>query len=102
ARATSALERVICDMVEEGSVDVAGMDALLNDELRKQLATWAAMLGDDLPEGAVFAAMLCYIAMHGAINLEMNGHFPQSLSDSEALFTAAMHAVVAQIGKSPG
>jgi AcrR family transcriptional regulator len=99
ARATSALERVICDMVQEGSVDLGAMDALLNDELRQQLATWAKMLGDDLPEGAVFAAMLCYIAMHGAINLEMNGHFPPSLSDSEELFAAAMHAVVAQIGR---
>lgn len=98
ARATAALERVICDMVKEGSVDLAAMDALVSDGLRQQLATWAALLGDDLPEGAVFAAMLCYIAMHGAINLEMNGHFPPSLSDSEELFTAAMHAVVAQIG----
>jgi AcrR family transcriptional regulator len=101
-RATAALERVICDMVEEGSVNVAAMEALLDDELREQLAAWAATVGDDLPEGAVFAAMLCYIAMHGAINLEMNGHFPPSLSDSQELFTAAMHAVVAQIGKGPG
>jgi AcrR family transcriptional regulator len=99
ARATAALERVICDMVKEGSVDLVAMDALVNDLLRQQLATWAAMLGDDLPEGAVLAAMLCYIAMHGAINLEMNGHFPPSLSDSEQLFTAAMRAAVAQIGK---
>jgi Tetracyclin repressor-like, C-terminal domain len=86
-------------MVKEGSVDLVAMDALVNDLLRQQLATWAAMLGDDLPEGAVLAAMLCYIAMHGAINLEMNGHFPPSLSDSEQLFTAAMRAAVAQIGK---
>ena len=99
ARATAALERVICDMVEEGTVDVSAMDTLINDELRGQLAAWAAMLGDDLPEGAVLAAMLCYVAKHGAINLEMNRHFPPSLADSAERFTAAMRAVVAQIGK---
>ena len=98
-RATAALERVICDMVEEGSVDLAAMDRLMDDELRRQLAAWAVMVGDDLPEGAVLAAMLCYIAMHGAINLEMNGHFPPSLADSEQLFTAAMHAVATHVGK---
>lgn len=41
--------------------------------------------------------MLCYTALHGAINLEVNGHLPPPLAGSEQLFELTMSTVLAGI-----
>ncbi|MEP6852074.1 MAG: TetR/AcrR family transcriptional regulator [bacterium] len=96
-RSSAILLRIMRDMVDERAVDLAAVDRLMTDDLAQRFGAWSEATQDHLPRAALMAAMLCYVALHGAINLEVNHHFPQPLSGSDDFFATTMRAVVDRI-----
>ena len=39
-------------------------------------------------------AIDCYVALHGAVGLEVNGHLPPPLADQEEVFLGTMRRVI--------
>ena len=93
-RSSGVLLDVMARAVDADRVDTATVDALLTDGLRDALDSWSASLPRPLPAPALGAAMICYSALHGAIDLELNGHLPPGLRGEPALFEATLRSTI--------
>ncbi|NIZ90082.1 TetR/AcrR family transcriptional regulator [Kineococcus rubinsiae] len=93
-RSSGVLLEVMARAVDADRVDTATVDALLTDPLRAALEGWSAALPRPLPAAALGAAAICYAALHGAIDLELNRHLPPQLRGQPALFDATLRSTI--------
>jgi hypothetical protein len=95
ARSSAVLLEVMARAVDDGRVDDAKVEALLDSSLRAGLAAWSACLPRPLPTPALGAALICYAALHGALDLELNGHLPLPVRDAgSALFEVTLRQTI--------
>ncbi|NAZ83419.1 TetR family transcriptional regulator [Kineococcus sp. R8] len=93
-RSSAVLLEVMALAVDGDRVDTEVVEALLTDDLRTALDVWSATLPRPLPVAALGAAMICYAALHGAIDLELSGHLPPALRGRPALFRATLRSTI--------
>ncbi len=93
-RSSAVLLDVMVDLVAAGLVDLERVNGDLSTDARVGFEQWDALLPMSLPPAALAVALDCYVAMHGAIQLEVNGHLPYPLRDREAVFLDSMRRVL--------
>ena len=93
-RSSAVLIEVMARAVAADLVDTDRVAGLLTPELRAGLAAWSASLPVPLPVEALGACMVCYAALHGAIDLELNGHLPPAVRIGPALFETTLRSTV--------
>lgn len=96
-RSSAVLLEVMADLVAADEVDVEGLSGRLDPQAEQSYGRWAAALPHPFPPVALSAAITCYAALHGAINLEVNRHLPPALLGDEAVYLATMRHVVRSI-----
>jgi len=96
-RSTTVLLEVMSDMVAAGEVDQERLTATLSPAAATRYQQWSDRLAAPLPPAALAAAITCYAALHGALQLEINGHLPPMLNGEEGIFLATMRQVVTAI-----
>jgi AcrR family transcriptional regulator len=93
-RSSQVLLDVMVDLVAADALDTEALAGRLSTDAEQALAQWASALPTPLPPLALAVALDCYAALHGAIQLEVNGHLPPSVRDSEELFLGTMRQVL--------
>jgi hypothetical protein len=89
-RSTGVLFDVLRDQIGGAGVDLPRWRQALTPELTERLDQWRAVMPDPLPHDVLLAALSCYAALQGAINVEMNKQLPPELTGSEDLFVATL------------
>ena len=93
-RSSQVLLELMSDLVGARALDVDRLETGLSVGAEDGFAAWGEQLPRPLPPVALALAIRCYAALHGAIQLEVNGHLPPPLRGLEDAFTDAMRAVV--------
>jgi AcrR family transcriptional regulator len=70
----------------------------LEPELQQQLREWCGELAVDLPLGAMYAFLSCWIRLYGIVCMEIFGHLRFALDDAEPMFEAELRALGEQLG----
>jgi AcrR family transcriptional regulator len=73
-------------------------DSELEPGLREQLARYRAVLGTDLPLGAVFTFLWCWVRLYGMVSLEVFGHLHFALDDASPLFERTLSELAGLLG----
>jgi AcrR family transcriptional regulator len=66
--------------------------------LRAQLEQFAAVLGSDLPLGAILRFLRCWTKLYGAVTMEVFGHIGFALDDAAAMFDLTLAELAADLG----
>ncbi len=93
-RSSAVLLDVMTDLVSAGAVDLERVSRGLSPDARLRFEQWNDTMPRSLPPEALAVALDCYVAMHGAINTEVNGHLPLPLRKQEAVFLDTMRRVL--------
>ena len=91
---TQVLLEIMADVVSAGDLHEDRLSATLSPAAAARYQQWSDALPAPLPPLALAAAITCYAALHGALQLEINGHLPPPLSGHEDVFLATMRQVV--------
>ena len=94
-RASGVMVSVMVDLVSADAVDLDRVEQGLTSAAGTAFSAWGSELPTPLPPAALAVAMDCYAAMHGAIQLEVNGHLPPPLRGRPEVFTGTMRRVLA-------
>lgn len=78
----------------------APADDELDPALRRQLSSYHAQVGTDLPLGALQTFMRCWVLLYGTVTLEVFGHLRFALEDAEPLFELMLADLAAMLGLS--
>jgi AcrR family transcriptional regulator len=73
-------------------------DAELDPGLRDQLARYRDSLGIDLPLGAVFTFLWCWVRLYGIVSLEVFEHLHFALDDASPLFEYTLAELSHRLG----
>ncbi|HEY1323643.1 MAG TPA: TetR/AcrR family transcriptional regulator [Streptosporangiaceae bacterium] len=69
--------------------------------LREQLVRYRDSLGvEDLPVGAVFTFLWCWVRLYGMVSLEVFGHLSFALDDASPLFERTLMELAAMLGRT--
>jgi len=90
--AIAVLMQVLADTLTAGEIDVAAIDATIDDDFRAALAGFGEK-GTGFPAAALAAAMWYWTTLHGVITLEVNHHLPPSLCGNGALLDSTIRAM---------
>lgn len=93
-RSSGVMLDMMVDLVAAGSIDLQRLSPGVVDGARSGFQHWSATLAAPLPPAALAVAIDCFIAMHGAIQLEANGHLPPPLVGREDVFLGTMRRVI--------
>lgn len=93
-RSSAVLLEVMARAVAADLVDLEKIETLLTPQLSAALDTWARDLTEPLPTAALGGCMICYSALHGAIDLEVKGHVPPALQGNDDLFEAVLRTTL--------
>jgi len=93
-RSSGVMLDMMVDLVAAGAVDLERLAPGLALGARRGFEQWSSMLATELPPAALAVAIDCYSALHGAIQLEVNGHLPPPLQGQEEVFLGTMHRVI--------
>lgn len=93
-RSSQVLLDMMEDLVAADALDPDRLAGRLTTESERRLARWAGTLPRPLPAAALAVALDCYASLHGAIQLEVNGHLPPPVLGDEALFLSTMRQVI--------
>lgn len=93
-RSSQVLLDVMVELVEADGLDAERLASSIHPGAAHRLEQWSSVLPTPLPAPALAAAMDCYASLHGAIQLELNGHLPAPLRGSEEVFLDTMQRVV--------
>jgi AcrR family transcriptional regulator len=73
-------------------------DDQIAPELRGQFATYLAVLGTDLPLGAVQVFLSCWMRLYGMVAMEVFGHLRFVLRDAAPMFDAEVRDTIVRLG----
>jgi AcrR family transcriptional regulator len=73
-------------------------DSAIDQGLREQLARYRDSLGAELPLGAVFTFLWCWVRLYGMVSLEVFGHLHFALDDAAPMFEYTLSEVAAMVG----
>lgn len=93
-RSSGVMLDMMVDLVAAGTVDVERLEPGLTPEARHGFELWNSVLPVPLPPVALAAAIDCYSSLHGAIQLEVNGHLPPPVLGQEEVFLGTMRRVI--------
>ena len=93
-RSSQVMLDMMVDLVAADALDVDRLDGRLSADLERRLDRWSGALPRPLPPVALAVALDCYAALHGAIQLEVNGHLPPAVQGDEELFLGTMRQVI--------
>lgn len=93
-RSSGVMLDLMIDLVAAGAVDLERLGPGLAPDARRGFERWSRELPTPLPPAALAVAIDCYSAMHGAIQLEVNGHLPPPLEGREDVFLGTMRRVI--------
>ncbi|MBX6390355.1 MAG: TetR/AcrR family transcriptional regulator [Frankia sp.] len=100
-RALAVLFRCMADQVACGCVDTSHLEAQLQPELREELVAWGQAEGVPISPAALAACLSVWTSLHGALSLELFGHFPPQITDFDDLYDMQMLNVLVRIGYQP-
>ena len=66
--------------------------------LRGQLERFRAIIGSDLPLGAILRFLRCWTKMYGAVSMEVFGHIGFALDDPAPMFDLTLAELAADLG----
>lgn len=66
--------------------------------LRGQLERFGAIIGSDLPLGAILRFLRCWTKMYGAVSMEVFGHIGFALEDPAPMFDLTLAELAADLG----
>ena len=93
-RSSGVMLDMMADLVGAGAVDLERLTSGLATPARVGFEHWSSVLPAPLPPAALAAAIDCYCSLHGAIQLEVNGHLPPPLQGQEDVFLGTMRRVI--------
>jgi AcrR family transcriptional regulator len=70
----------------------------LEPDLQQQLREWCVKLLVDLPLGAMYVFLSCWIRLYGIVCMEIFGHLRFALDDAEPMFEAELRSLGQQLG----
>lgn len=73
-------------------------DSEIDQGLREQLARYREMLGAELPLGAVFTFLWCWVRLYGIVSLEVFGHLHFALDDAAPMFEYTLSELAEMVG----
>jgi AcrR family transcriptional regulator len=73
-------------------------DGDLAADLQQQLREWCGKLAIDLPLGAMYVFLSCWIRLYGIVCMEIFGHLRFALDDAAPMFEADLRALGEQLG----
>lgn len=93
-RSSAVMLELMVELVAAGAIDLDRLSLGLATGARAGFQRWSGMLTAPLPPAALAVAIDCYVAMHGAIQLEVNHHLPPPLQGQEDVFLGTMRRVI--------
>lgn len=93
-RSSGVMLDMMVDLVAAGAVDLERLEPGLTPDARRGFARWSGVLSTPLPPVALAVAIDCYSSLHGAIQLEVNGHLPPPVQGQEEVFLGTMRRVI--------
>ncbi len=93
-RSSGVMLDMMVDLVAAGAVDLERLEPGLSPDARTSFARWSSTLSTPLPPVALAVAIDCYSSLHGAIQLEVNGHLPPPVQGQEEIFSGTMRRVI--------
>lgn len=93
-RSSGVMLEMMVDLVVAGAVDLERLDPGLAPDARRGFERWSGSLSTPLPPAALAIAIDCYSSLHGAIQLEVNGHLPPPVEGEEEIFLGTMRRVI--------
>jgi AcrR family transcriptional regulator len=93
-RSSQVLLDMMADLVAAEALDTDQLAKRLSPSARRSLQSWADVLPTPLPPEALAVCLDCYAALHGAIQLEVNGHLPPFVGGNEDVFLATMRQTI--------
>jgi AcrR family transcriptional regulator len=93
-RSSQVLLDLMADLVAAEALDLDRLSHDLSPTAQRGFGRWGATLPTQLPTAALAVAIDCYAAMHGAIQLEVNGHLPGPLVGNDDVFLRMMRQVI--------
>lgn len=93
-RSSGVMLDMMVDLVAAGALDSERLRAGVSPDAERGFQQWSSSLPTSLPPEALAAAMDCYASLHGAIQLEVNGHLPPPLQGQEEVFLGTMRRVI--------
>jgi hypothetical protein len=70
----------------------------LEPALQEQLREWCGKLAVDLPLGAMYVFLSCWIRLYGIVCMEIFGHLRFALDDAAPMFEAELRALGEALG----
>jgi AcrR family transcriptional regulator len=70
----------------------------IDPALLRQLESYKASIGTDLPTGAVLTFLRCWMLLYGAVAMEVFGHLGFALPDPSAMFDLTIADIAALVG----
>jgi AcrR family transcriptional regulator len=75
-------------------------DGEIDPALRDQLVRYRESLGvDDLPAGAIFTFLWCWVRLYGMVSLEVFGHLHFALEDASPMFERTLVELAELLGR---
>jgi AcrR family transcriptional regulator len=73
-------------------------DSEIQPALREQLDRYRAVIGSDLPLGALQTFLRCWVLLYGTVSLEVFGHLRFALDDASPMFELMLADLAPMIG----
>jgi hypothetical protein len=70
----------------------------LDPGLRAQLGRFGGALGSELPDGAILVFLRCWVALYGAVAMEVFGHLGFALNDPAPMFEFTLADLARLVG----
>ncbi|MEO7060185.1 MAG: TetR/AcrR family transcriptional regulator [Lapillicoccus sp.] len=93
-RSSGVLLDIMVDLVAAGGLDTERLKSEVSPDAERGFEQWGSMMPTPLPPEALAVCMDCYASLHGAIQLEVNGHLPPPLQGQEGAFLDTMRRVI--------
>jgi AcrR family transcriptional regulator len=93
-RSSGVMLDMMVDLVAARALDVERLAPGVGPAAVTGFERWSSVLPTSLPPVALAVAIDCYSSLHGAIQLEVNGHLPPPLEGEEEVFLGTMRRVI--------
>jgi len=97
-RGVNVLFRVMIEGVQSSGLNPPPLEGPGAIKLRAKFRRWRAHQGEELPPAALAACLFAWTQLHGAITLELFGHFPHELVPADDLFDHQMRQILTTLG----